>query len=180
MSARKLVVGRSILMAAAVAILAVAPAFAGDPAGPKCTPQNIIIEYPEWQETYVPDYPFCVTIPVRGTLNGTAFSCAVWDEQGIDGMSLFPLGPDPDFYSGYYHEWIETKDGRLSFYTVVAGQWSTFLGASLSKIVPERSTGEFAGATGILSNIPEWQTYDPTVPGPFNGNLRLEGYVCTP
>ena len=148
----------------------------------KCTPQNVLVNAAEFQPVDPPegtDYVLCGTIPVRGTLNGTYFTCFVADPLGIDGLPIFPLGSDPDAYSAYYAEWIETRKGRLQLDSIGVGYFSSGLQAGLSKILPDGSTGAYAGATGYLSLMPEWQTFGPAT-GTWPTVARLSGYVCTP
>ena len=59
------------------------------------------------------------------------------------------------------------------------GFWASGLQTGLCYILPEGSTGAYAGATGYLTLIPEWQTFDPTT-GTFATAARLSGYLCTP
>ena len=169
-----------LLAFAVVFVLLGSVAFAQETA--KCKPQNVLVDVTQFQVIEPPagtDYPFCGTIPVRGTLTGIYYTCFVSDPSGISGWSLFPLSPDEDVYSAYFAEWIETAKGRLELQSVTVGYSASGLQAGLSKIVPEGSTGAYSGASGYLSLLPEWQTFVPET-GRVATVWRLNGYLCLP
>jgi len=163
-----------LVAAIAMLVLTVAPAAGQAPPVQQCKPQSVLVEVTGFQ--WVDD--LCGALPVKGTLNGTYFTCYVPDSGSPWGVSVFPLGADPDDYYAYFAEWIETPRGRLGLHSTGVGFWSNGLGAGLSKVVPEQSTGEFEGATGFLSLMPEWETFDP-VDLVYATRARLNGYVCT-
>ena len=173
----RFIVRRPVWLVALGAMLALplAPVRAQTPAGPKCEPHMIIVDVTEFQPADPPagtDYPFCGTVPIRGTLQGIYFTCYVSDPEGMGGVSLFPLGPDPDSYAAYYAEWLQTAKGNLRLFSTGVGFFSNGLQAGLSKILPEESTGSFSGASGYLILSPEWHGSKPP------SLYRLSGFVC--
>jgi hypothetical protein len=173
----QLTVRRAVRLAivAVVLALASAPVAAQMPAVPNCDQHTILVDVTEFQPAEPPagtDYPFCGTLPVRGTLQGNYFTCYVSDPEGMDGLSLFPLGPDPDSYAAYFAEWLQTDKGTLRLFSTGVGFFSNGLQAGLSKILPDGSTGRFAGASGYLVFTPEWHGSKPP------SLYRLSGFVC--
>jgi hypothetical protein len=159
---------------AVLAALVSVPAAAQLPKVPNCEQQTIFVDLTGFRpaEPPSPDYPFCGTLPIRGTLQGTYFTCYVADPAGTGGFSLFPLGSDPDSYAAYYAEWLQTNKGNLRLFSTGVGFFSDGLQAGLSKILPGGSTGDFAGATGYLVFTPEWHGSKPP------SLYRLSGFVC--
>lgn len=170
-----LIVGSLACLLATGGLLVPAPVAAQAPAPPKCESHTILVDVTEFQPADPPegtDYPFCGVLPIRGTLQGTYFTCYMSDPDGLDGVSLFPLGPDPDSYSAYYAEWLQTAKGNLRLFSTGVGFFSNGLQAGISKILPDGSTGAFAGASGYLIFSPEWHAMKPPT------TYRLSGFVC--
>ena len=172
------VIGATTIALATHAVLAAMPH------APKCTHQNFTMSYTDMEvlDPAPAGYPFCVKTFVHGTINGAYVSCALNDvtgDFGPGGMSMFNLGPVAGDFSMYANEWIETREGKLKLYTFGVSNIDTQLQTFLSRVVPG-SSGRYAGATGVLAGVPQWETYDPASGDPFAGKLRVTGYLCTP
>lgn len=193
MNKQKLV-KRLTCLASAIAVAWVAcAADAAKPAGPKCAYQNAHASIGGIEGVHVDGYPDgnCFQIPINGTLTGIYVTCLVPDANGdwpiFPGVSVFQFGPASWGGSGhnlvgYWDEWLQTSAGNIHLHSFGAFFDDSGLQTVLSRIVPDSaSTGRYAGATGVMTEIFSLKDYDPVanLSSP-TGIVNINGHVCTP
>jgi hypothetical protein len=185
---------RLTCLASAIALAWVAcAADATKPAGPKCTYQNLHASIAGIEAVHVDGFTDgnCYQFPINWTLTCVYVSCLLDDPAGdwpiFPGVSVFQIGPaswggSGHNLAGYWDEWLETAAGNIHLHSFGAFFDDSGIQTNLSRIVPDSaSTGRYAGATGVVTEIFSLQDYDPVanLSSP-TGTVNINGYICTP